>query len=130
MKYKIFLLIFAIGLISSIVLYSNSLTGICNPGKGCDVVNSSVYGSTFGISNSLYGILIFSFMIALTLFHIKYPTKHARKILHVAIIIGSAIAIYFLYLQAFVIKALCSFCLVIDLGLLVALYLMIYLWEH
>ena len=130
MKYKIFLLVFIIGLISSIVLYSNSLTGICDPGKGCDVVNSSVYGKTFSVSNSLFGILIFSFMIALTLFHIKKPNKHTRKIIHLAIILGSAVALYFLYLQLFVIKAICNFCLLVDVGLIVSLVFMFYLWEY
>lgn len=130
MKYKIFLFVFVISLLSSIVLYSNSLTGICDPGKGCDVVNGSVYGSTLGIKNSVHGIFIFSFMIILTLFHMKKPNKHTRRILHLAIIIGSAIAIYFLYLQIFVIKVICSFCILVDIGLLVSLIFMIYLWKN
>jgi len=130
MKYKIFLLVFIIGLISSIVLYSNSLTGICDPGKGCDVVNSSVYGKTLGVSNSLIGIFIFSFMILLTLFHIKKPNNHARKVIHLAVILGSIVALYFLYLQLFVIKAICNFCILVDVGLLVSLVFMFYLWEH
>ncbi len=130
MKYKIFLVIFIISLISSIILFSNSSTGICTPGNGCDAVNSSIYGSTWGIKNSVYGIFIFSFMIALTLFHIKRPNRHTRIIIHAAIAVGSLIAIYFLYLQIFVIKALCEFCLVIDLGLLIGLGFMFYLWNH
>ena len=130
MKYKIFLFVFVIGLISSIVLYSNSLTGICDPGRGCDVVNSSVYGSTLGIKNSVYGIFIFSFMILLTLFHMSKPSKHTKNIIHLAVIIGSLIALYFLYLQIFVIKVFCNFCLLVDIGLLVGLGFMFYLWEH
>jgi len=130
MKYKIFLFVFVISLISSIILFSNSLTGICDPGKGCDVVNSSVYGSTFGISNSLYGIFIFSFMILLTAFHMKRPNRHTRKIIHATVILGSAIALYFLYLQFFVIRIFCSFCLIIDFGFLVSLIFLFYLWEH
>ena len=130
MKYKIFLAVFIIGLISSIVLYSNSLTGICDPGKGCDVVNSSTYGKTFGVSNSLYGIFIFSFMILLTAFHMKKPNSHTRKILHLTIIIGSAVAVYFLYLQLFVIKAICNFCILVDISLLISLGFMFYLWDH
>ena len=130
MKYQIFLLVFVIGLISSIILFSNSSTGICDPGKGCDVVNSSVYGSTLGIKNSLYGIFIFSFMILLTLYHLKKPNKHTKKIIHSAVIFGSIISLYFLYLQIFVIKVICNFCLIVDLGLLVALGFLFYLWEH
>lgn len=130
MKYKIFLLIFVLSLISSIILFSNSLTGICDPGKGCDVVNSSAYGSTLGIKNSLYGIFIFSFMIILTFFHMNKPNRHTKRIIHTAVILGSVIALYFLYLQFFIIRAFCSFCLVIDFGLLIALIFLFYLWRH
>ena len=130
MKYKIFLFVFILSLISSIILYTNSLTGICDPGKGCDVVNSSSYGSTFGVSNSFYGILIFSFMIILTLFHMSKPNKHTGRAIHGAVIIGAIIATYFLFIQFFVIKVFCNFCLIIDFGLLIALGLMIYMWNH
>ncbi|MDP3992177.1 MAG: vitamin K epoxide reductase family protein [Nanoarchaeota archaeon] len=130
MKYKIFLLVFVLSLISSVILFSNSLTGICDPGKGCDVVNNSAYGSTFGVSNSFYGIIIFSFMILLTVFHMKKPSSHTRRIIHAAVILGAAIALYFLYLQLFVIRVFCSFCLIIDFGLLISLIFLFYLWKH
>lgn len=130
MKYKIFLFIFAISLISSIVLYSNSLTGICDPGKGCDVVNSSAYGSTFGVSNSLYGVFIFALMLILTMLHMAKPNRHTRNVIHGAVIIGALISIYFLFLQFFVIRVFCIFCLIIDFGLLIALLFMFYLWKH
>ena len=130
MKYKIFLLIFFISLISSIIITSNSSTGGCQIGGGCDAVNNSSYGSTFGVSNSLYGIFIFSFMILLTIFHINKPNKHTRKVIHGAVILGSLIAIYFLYLQFFVIRAFCTYCLVIDLGLIISLIFLFWLWKH
>ena len=130
MKYKIFLAVFILGLISSIFLASNSSTGICTPGNGCDIVNNSTYGSVLGIKVSIYGIFIFSFMILLTLFHINKPNKHTRRLIHLAVIIGSVAAAYFLYLQFFVIKAICAFCLVADVSMLVALGFLIYLWEH
>lgn len=130
MKYKIFLVIFFLGLISSIIITSNTSTGICDPGNGCDVVNSSQYGSTLGIHNSVYGIWIFSFLILLTFFHISKPNNHTRRAIHGAIILGSVVAIYFLYLQIFVIKTFCEFCLVADFALLVGLGFMFYLWEH
>ena len=130
MKYKIFLVIFILALISSILITANASTGLCKPGNGCDTVNSSVYGTTFGIKNSVYGIFIFSFMIFLTLIHIKKPNRHTRRILHLLVIIGSLIALYFMYLQFFVIKAMCEFCLVVDIGLLVALVFMFLLWER
>ena len=130
MKYKIFLAVFIISLISSVVLYSNSLTGICDPGKSCDTVNKSEYGYLFGISNSLYGIFIFSFMVVIIIFHMKRPSIHTKRIIHTAVILGSIIALYFRYLQFFVIRNFCNFCLVIDFGLLISLIFLFYLWKH
>ena len=130
MKYKIFLLVFFIGLVSSLVIFSNSSTGVCTIGGGCDTVNNSSYGSTFGIKNSVYGIFIFSFMIIITLLHMKRPNKHTRTMIHWAGILGSLIAVYFLYLQIFVIRVFCNFCLIIDFGLLIALIFLFYLWRH
>jgi uncharacterized membrane protein len=112
------------------MLTSNASTGICDPGDGCDVVNSSVYGSTLGIKNSVYGIFIFSFTILLTLLHINKPNKYAKRIIHSALILGSLVSLYFLYLQLFVIKAFCGFCLLVDLSLLTGLGFMMYKWNH
>jgi len=130
MKYKIFLLIFAISLISSIILTSNASTGVCTIGGSCDTVNNSPYGHLFGIKNSVYGIFIFSFMIALTLFHMNRPTKQTRILIHFAVILGSLIAIYFLYMQFFIIRVFCTYCLIVDFGLLISLIFMFWLWEH
>lgn len=130
MKYKIFLAVFIIGIISAVIITTNSHTGLCAPGEGCSIVNSSQYGSTFGVENSIYGIFIFSFMVLLTLLHIRYPSKHTKRVIHTAIIIGSLISVYFLYLQFFVIKAFCEFCLAIDISMLISLGFLIYLWEH
>src|SRR3972149_5905636 len=130
MKYKIFLFIFAISLISSIIITSNPATEVCTIGGSCDTVNSSAYGSFLGIKNSVYGIFIFSFLIILTLFHINKPNKNTRKILHTSVILGSIVALYFLYIQFFVIRLFCSYCLIIDFGLIIALIFMFYLWRH
>lgn len=130
MKYKIFLLIFAISLISSIIITTNNSSGVCIIGGGCDTVNNSPYGSTLGIKNSVYGIFIFSFMVLVTLIHMNKPTRHTRRLIHLAVIIGSIIALYFLYMQFFVIKVFCIYCLIVDFGLLVSLIFMFWLWEH
>ena len=130
MKYKIFLLVFAISLISSIIITTNSSSGVCTIGGNCDTVNNSPYGSLFGIKNSVYGIFIFSFMIVLTLFHMNRPSRHTKMLIHLAVILGSIIAIYFLYMQFFVIRVFCTYCLIVDFGLLISLIFMFWLWEH
>ncbi len=130
MKYRILLIIFIICLFSSVILTMKGNGGLCKPGDGCDIVQSSSYAYTLGVKNPFYGVGIFGFMIFLTIFHINKPTKHTRNLIHLAMFIGSVIALYFLYLQVFVLKAYCPFCLVVDIGLLIGLVFMFYLWKH
>ena len=130
MKYKIFLFIFVVALISSIALTLDSSTGVCTLGGNCDTVNSSPYGSILGIKNSIYGIFIFSLMILLTGFHMRRPNRQTRKIIHAAVIFGSMIALYFLYLQFFIIRTFCTYCLIVDFSLIIALIFLFYLWRH
>lgn len=121
----VFLIVFIIGLFFS-VLITTSLTEVCDPGKGCDVVNHSKYGSVFGIKNSTYGIYIFSFFILLTLYQLVRPTRLTMQVLNLGIVLGSLVAIYFIYLQAFVLNAWCKYCLVIDIALIIGLLAFIF----
>ncbi len=122
-KYKIFLAIFVICLISSIFLVATS-SAYCATG-GCDKVQGSKYAYFLGIKNSLYGILVFTVLTLATLVHIKKPSEHTRLIINWGIFLGSIVALYFIILQLFILKAFCQWCLVIDISMIVALGLMI-----
>ena len=129
MKYKLLTILFVIALISSIILSLNAAPAFCRPGEGCDIVQTSQYASTFGIKNSYYGVFIFTFLTLISLWHIKIPGKRKKFIIHSAIIIGSIISLYFIYLQKFVLNAWCKYCLVVDISLILALFLIIFIWE-
>ena len=127
MKYKILLIIFIISLISSIIIlstvYGNS--SFCEPNGGCNSVQNSKYGYLFGISNSIYGIFIFLTLSIITFSQIKKPTKNKQLLIKYAVTIGFIIAIYFIFLQIFILKALCRYCLVIDFSMILAFFLVI-----
>ncbi len=123
-KYKIILLVFIIGFISSLILSLEPTQEICNPEKGCNTVQNSQYAQTLGIKNSNYGILIFSLLIIITITHIFKPTKNKKKIINLSIILGALISLYFIYLQKYILKSYCKYCMVIDLSLLFALILL------
>ena len=125
-KYWALVLIFTVCLFCSIALTSNASETICD--TGCSDNN---YTETLGIANGQYGIIIFTILILISSYLFIYPEdkksyKRIKLLLHSGIIIGSIIAIYFLYLQQFVLKEYCSFCLVIDIGLLVCLGIIIF----
>lgn len=127
MKYKLLLIIFLISLISSIILFSISKgdSGFCKPDGSCSSVQNSKYAYLFGISNSIYGIIIFAFLSLITFMEILKPTQIKRRLIDSGAIIGFLIALYFIFLQIFTLKAFCKFCLVIDFGMIIAFILIV-----
>ena len=134
MKNKILLAIFAICLISSIVLATIPAEEACgtdNEGiNGCQIVEESSYAQTIGISNSYFGIISFLVLIILTVSQIKKPTKHKKRFIMIGIALSSIMAIYFLFLQFFVIKAFCKYCLIVDIGSIFSLIALFYYRNH
>ncbi len=129
-KYQILLALFLIALGSSLIMSVFPVSEICDPGEGCDVVQHSSYASTFGIKNNYFGIGIFLTVIFLIFSHIKNPTKRKRNLIHAAVILGSLVALYFLFLQEFVLNAYCKYCVAVDLSFLAALVLIIFKWKE
>ena len=129
-KYKILLALFLIAFVSSLILSLVPVSQICDPGKGCDVVQHSKYNYTFGIKNSYFGVAIFALGVFLIFSHIHHPTKIKKNLIHLAVITGVIIALYFIYLQSFVLNAYCKYCMIVDLSLLAALILIIFKWKE
>jgi len=128
-KYYILIVLFLICLAFSLLLSLISIDQICEPGNGCDIVQHSGYESLFGRKNSDFGIVAFSLMLIVTFLQIKYPSRRKKQFIYLGTFIGSAIAIYFLYLQQFVIKAYCKYCLVVDICMLISLLILILTWK-
>lgn len=129
MRYKIIFFIFILALISSTLLVLNQKTdssfcGVDSKGD-CDAVQNSKYAYAFGISNSVYGIIIFSFLSLISFLQIRKPTQIRKLLIDAGVIIGFLIAIYFIYLQIFVIGQFCKYCLVIDIGMIFAFFLIV-----
>ena len=126
MKYKILLVLFLIALAASSILAFTSPSETCKiEASTCDLVEKSMYSQTFGITNAYYGVAIFLFMIFLTYSQIKRNRKFKQYIIALGTTIGAIIAIYFLYLQQFVIGAYCKYCLIVDVCLILAILVLI-----
>ena len=130
MKYKLLLVIFIIGLIGSLLISLTPTSKICSPNEGCDAVLNSKYAETFGVRNSHYGIIIFTAISLITLFHLKNPSNKKRKIIHLAIIFGALIASYLIYLQYHTLNSYCKYCLVVDTSLIIGLLIVLLTWKH
>ena len=122
MKYKILILIFSICLISASLLSFVPIQEICGETfGGCYEIKQSSYQETFGISNNYIGLFVFTILIILAIYQIRRPRERIELILNTGIILSSIIAAYFIYLQAFVIGAFCLYCMIIDIGCILAL---------
>lgn len=127
MKYKILLVLFIIALIGSIFLAFNGNSDVCDAEEeGCITVQSSDYSSFFGVQNHYYGIVVFTFLILITLSYIKKPKTYKKYIINLGVVTGAVIAIYFLYLQQFVLNIYCKYCLVVDISMILALILVVF----
>lgn len=122
MKYKSILLLISLCLVASVILSFIPVSQACGlEENGCYAVQTSEYETTFGFQNAHLGLVAFSLLFIITFLHDKKPTKKRKQFIQTGLILGSIFAIYFLYLQFFVINAICKYCMVTDIGILLAL---------
>jgi len=82
----------------------------------CNIVLATPYAKIFGLPNALYGLVIYLFFAILVLYELIHGltgkrTTSAIKLLSYLSGLGILIFVYFIYLQFFVIEALCFYCL-------------------
>ncbi len=126
MWYKILLFVLVVCLIVSTILSFVPVSKICGETtSSCSVVQHSKYENLFGINNSYLGIIAFFLLILILISQIIKPKKHKEILLFVGIVFAAIIAVYFIFLQLFVIKAICPYCMVIDVSSFVALWVVL-----
>jgi len=123
MKHKVLVIILTVCLFASVVLSFLPTQQICGVKSGCETVQNSQYTSTLGIKNDYLGVAAFLLLLILTISHIKYPRKYKSTFIFLGLLIGTLFALYFIYLQIFVIKAFCTYCLIADIGIILSLIL-------
>ena len=122
MKYKSILLLLALAIVSSAILSFMPIAEACGQeANGCYKVAASDYESTLGFKNANIGLVAFTALFIITFIHERKPSKKTKQLIALGLTIGSALATYFLYLQFFVIKATCPYCLTTDVGIILAM---------
>lgn len=108
-----FLLLSSIGFIDATYLTINHYEGVTPTCAihGCEIVLTSHQNNIFGIPVALLGSLYYGtllFLVTLALYNKNVSFIHlASRITP----IGMLASIYFVYLQLFVIKAICQYCM-------------------
>jgi uncharacterized membrane protein len=129
-KYLILIAIFFLSFVASAVLSFVPAEQACGGTQTtCYVVQTSEYEKTLGINNSYFGLVAFPILLVFAFSYLGKQKKYKKNIILAGTIFGSIFAIYFLYIQFFVINALCRYCMVVDIGALLSLGI-ITLWKE
>lgn len=129
-KYVVLIAIFFISFVASAILSFVPAEQACGGVQTtCYIVQTSEYEKTLGVNNSYFGLIAFSALLIFSISQLKNPKKYKNQIITAGIIFGSLFAIYFLYLQFFVIDALCRYCMIVDVGTLLCLALT-FVWKE
>lgn len=128
-KYISLTIFIVIAIIFSALLTFSNIPEICGIDNGCNKVQISEYSSILGIKNSLIGMIAFAAIGIIIYSHIKHPKQYKKRLIQLGIIGGSMIALYFLYLQFFVLEAICKYCMVVDIATLISLGILFF-WEE
>lgn len=116
----------AIGIAETVYLIrkrKGEQTPVCFIGSGCHVVLESKYNKILGIHNDVLGLVFYIFICAMSALILMsqdgsqasligaFPVSILKTIDMLAILSGAVMSIYFTFLQAFVIRQWCFWCL-------------------
>jgi uncharacterized membrane protein len=87
------------------------MTPPCFIVQGCDVVTTSAYSKIFGIPVSLLGVFYYLAILVSGLYYAENRKPRTLQLMHAITTLGLIMSLWFLYAQAFIIKAWCLYCL-------------------
>jgi len=96
----------------SLITPTSGLAGFCILGNQCNSVQNTQYGEFLGIKLGWLGFIAFSCLLIIYL--ITQRKRKYQKYFLASVSLGSLFALYFIYLQLFVLKKICATCMVID----------------
>lgn len=126
----LFLGVVLLGLADSLYLSITTflqVSPVCGPAHGCDVVQTSSYSRFLGIP---WAYLAAFYYLAGSFIGAAVATSLAARTLAVAFgALGTIVAAWSVYLQVFVIKAFCIYCIALDVFQVALLILAILIWR-
>lgn len=121
-----------VGFTDAAFLFAKRLSGTpipCFITTGCDEVSKSPYSVMFGVPLSLWGVLFYLGTGFLALLYIDTKNLIVAKLIPVATTLGFLSSCYFIYVQKYLIKAFCVYCLLSALVATILFGLGIVIWK-
>lgn len=111
-----------IGLLDTLYLVYHKISGTdvaCPffPKEWCRTVQYSPYSKTFGVPNAYAGVLMYAAILVLTKLFVVGITPFWP--IQAVVTIGFLFSLYFTYVQAFILKAFCTWCVISALNFII-----------
>ena len=129
--YRASIVITLIGLAVSIYMTIYKLTGnetMCIGSGDCNIVNNSPYADVYGIPVAAFGVGGYLAILAVLILEKKggaFFKQNATMVNFGLGLIGFLFTVYLIYLEIFVIKALCPFCLASQIAMTILFIILV-----
>ncbi len=122
-----------LGFLDTSYLTISHYTGVdlnCSITKGCDSVTTSAYSEIFGVPLALLGLLYYFTVLFLSLLHYDTKNRQVLKLIPPLVTLGFLFSLWLVYLQIFVIEAICQYCMLSALTSTILFILGIFVFKH
>jgi len=94
----------------------------------CGTVIKSSYGYIFNIPVSLWGVVYYSILSFTDFVFLMHKKRQWIHIFSIVSVLGFLFSVYFVYVQIFILKALCFYCMLSAINSFIIFILIIYIW--
>ena len=101
---------------------------VCGPLKGCETVATSKYAWIGPFPVAVYGVILSLILLTLALAWIKTDKPWMLDLHYGLSLIGVIFEVYFLTLQVFVIRAVCIWCTLYGISLILRFFVAMAIW--
>lgn len=128
-----FLLISFVGFVDASFLAANHFSGVTPPcfvTQGCDIVTTSAYAKIAGIPVSALGVLYYLSQLVLMIYFVDKKDERVLPLIVLSSAIGFGFSLWFTYVQIFLLKSYCTYCLFSGLTSTILFALGIVIWKQ
>ena len=122
-----------VGLVIAAYLATVELGGgvpYCGPLRGCETVAQSEYSRIAGVPVAVYGVVLTLLMLGLALAWIRTSAPRLLDAIYGLSLIGVMFEAYFLFLELFVIHAVCVWCTAYGVTVVARFVVAWWLWRR
>lgn len=79
--------------------------------SGCNIVAQSAYAQLFGVPLGVYGVIFYAGVFIVSAIYLLFPYRTVFYMLCALAVLGFLASLVFVYVQVFLIHAVCIYCL-------------------